>query len=337
VFNKAKWKWQDIDAAAATINGKTVTLTLPRPLEPGRQWELRIAPNSFRDGAGNTAAVLDWGASRFWSPGTEVPEIRVNRISYTGENPASGTQTLPDVDVPVRIDCETPGAAITYLRWEKGMQSADWTGVGRENKEIADELKAIMAAMTSSTDMFSPYTGPFYAGDKWGTPVTGTAAQATGPADTFLRRARKDYVAAVAHRPGHGQSELGYEGVFKTTIMFRAPYMDENRAGKIIILPLQRFRLSGEDHTLAGFPFPQIAVYEEKYGKDMYRISSAEGGYDYLWISWEIVDDWSHVKSYGSAIDGNNTVVSDVIDERAYTQFNSGYGMLVYRYAVRFW
>jgi hypothetical protein len=249
----------------------------------------------------------------------------------------AGPQPLPDVDVPVRIDCETPGAVIKYSRWEKGTKSADWTGTGRENMAIDDELKAVVTAMASSIDIFTPYSGPFYAGDKTGTPVTGAAAKAAGDTDVFLRRARKDYVSAVAQRPGHDQSDLGYEGVFKTVIMFSAPYMEEFRSGKIIALPLLRFRLSGENHTLAGFPFPQIAVYEERYGKDMYQISSTGGSCNYLWISWEIVDTWSHVKSYGSTVDSGNTVISDVIDERYYKLFDSGCGMLVYRHAVRFW
>jgi hypothetical protein len=96
--------------------------------------------------------------------------------------------------------------------------------------------------------------------------------------------------------------------------------------------PLQRFRLSGENHTLAGFPFPQIAVFDENYGKDMYRIQSG-ANYNYLWISWEIVDAWSHIKSYGYY-----AATSDVIRESGYTTwFNSGYGMLVCRFRVWFW
>lgn len=334
-LNAAKWKWQDIDAAGGDveITGATVTITLPRELERGRQWELRIPANSFRDAAGNTAAPLGWGAYQFWSPETEAPVIRVNRTSYNGGNPLSVSQSRPAVDVPVRIDCETPGAVITYHRWSKTPNSANntgsdfWTSTTRENKVVDNAQRDEFTAISSSTGMFIPYTGLFYAGDKNGVTVSAAAADVATDTDASLFRARKDYVAAVAIRSGHGQSEVGYEGVFKTVIMFRTPNMETASD------PLQRLRLSGENHTLAGFPFLQLSRYDNDYGKDMYRISAGGSIYNFLWLSWEIVDDWDHIKSYGY----NSSGISDVIDERVYNQFISGYGMVVYRHAVTFW
>jgi hypothetical protein len=379
VFNKAKWKWQDLSAAGThvRVKGNQVTITLPRELERGREWELRIAPNSFRDQGGNIAAPLGWlsgpgdpyynnpytdyypapGATggylyHFWSPETEAPVIRVNRISYNGGNPmkAAYTQPLPDVDVPVRIDCETPGAVIYYglvhkTAYEGGKApvSFQWDtgwGLGRENIKhvdtnnrnphtrknytIAGAKKADFAAMMPLT---VPYGGPFYAGDRNGTAVSGIAARAGSGGDAELYSARKDYVMAAAERtvsPALALSAPGYEGIFKTVIMFKWPYMPS--------APLHRLRLSGENRTLAGFPFPQISVFEENYGKDMYRIQNG-AEYNYLWLSWEIVDSWNHIKSYGYNVNEN----SDVINENYYSNFDSGYGMLVYRYDVKFW
>jgi hypothetical protein len=361
VFNKAKWKWQDIYAVSANvkINGNKVTIILPRELERGRQWELRIAPNSFRDQGGNTAAPLGWLTGindpyynnpytdyypvpnatggylyDFWSPETEAPVIRVNRISYNGGNPMKTgyTQPLPDVDVSVRIDSETPGAVIHYGLVHKtvyadkkapaNFQQGDTTA--RKNYTISGAKKT---DFTSVMPLTVPYSGPFYAGDRQGMAVSGTATQASGNGDAELYTARKDYVAACAERtasPALASSAPSYEGVFKTVIMFKRPYMPSN--------PLHRLRLSGENRTLAGFPFPQISVFDDKYGKDMYRIQDGTG-YNYLWLSWEIVDSWNHIKSYGYNASENG----DVINEKYYSNFDSGYGMLVYRYNVQFW
>ncbi|MDR1278427.1 MAG: hypothetical protein LBK02_06725 [Treponema sp.] len=372
VFNKAKWKWQDLSAASThiTINGNQVTITLPRELERGREWELRIAPGSFRDQGGNIAAPLGWLAGtgdpyynnpytdyypapdatgeyryHFWSPETEAPVIRVNRISYNGGNPmkAGYTQLLPDVDVPVRIDCETPGAVIHYglvhktgYEGGKAPENFQWDtgwGLGNESLNNANTRKnytipgAKKADFASMIPLTVPYGGPFYAGDKKETAVSGIAARAGGSGDGELYRARKDYVAARAERtvsPALAVSAPGYEGVFKTVIMFKHPYMPSE--------PLCRLRLSGENRTLAGFPFPQVSVFDENYGKDMYRIQDG-AKYNYLWLSWEIVDSWNHIKSYGYNVNEN----SDVINENSYKNFDSGYGMLVYRYAVQFW
>jgi hypothetical protein len=277
--------------------------------------------------------------------------IRVNRISYNGGDPrtANYTQPLPDVDVPVRIDCETPEAEIRYgllptpgyyngpvpdsFTWNSGTMGGPETVInGRKNFTIDD------AALSSlnSVKTTNAYTGPFYAGAKNGTAVSGTAGQAFGNTDPLLFKARKDYVAAVAKRntrPALAKSEPSYEGVFKTVIMFKGPYRNS--------APLTRLRLSGENHTLAGFPFPQTAVFDENYGKDMYLIpgTSATGGgrNNFLWISWEIMDEWSHVKSYGYR-DGVDSGYGQVIEPGAYgaNTYYSGYGMLAYRYHVEF-
>jgi hypothetical protein len=335
VFNKAKWKWQDIDAtdSSIVISGGTVTITLPDALDKGREWELRIAPNSFRDGAGNTAASLDWGTYNFWSPGTEAPVIRVNRISYTGTDPRSSSQSLPHVDVPVRIDCETPGAVIRYIRWSGNTtQSATWSETSREDRTIPDtsvtDLNGKFSNLLTGTGL-TTYSQPFYAGD-----VTGLGSipvLASTNTDSRLFKARKDYVAAIAERTGHGLSTCNSEGIFKTVIMFRIPYKDT------VSYPLHRLRLSGDNHDLAGFPFPQVSLYDPLYGKDMYRISAGGGNYNYLWVSWEIVDEWSHIKSYGYNASGNSDVIDEIYNYLPNTLFDTSYGMLVYRYQVKFW
>ena len=132
VFNAAQWKWQVISVTSGSVvinnSAKTVTITLPQPLEKGRIWEILIDAGAFRDLAGNeTAAVTSNTPNynsgtgfRFWSKGTSDPVIRVDRYSH-GEN----YHGLPDsfrghwsqrpyIDTMVRIDCETPGASIRY-------------------------------------------------------------------------------------------------------------------------------------------------------------------------------------------------------------------------------
>ena len=133
VFNAARWKWQTIPVTAgvASTDGRTVTFTIPNALEPGRIWEVVMDTEAFRDDAGNNMSGgiapsnVAGAGYRFWSSGTAAPVIRVDRYSH-GDHyhghfdnsinafPGYGAAYLPQIDTRVRIDCETPGAAIRY-------------------------------------------------------------------------------------------------------------------------------------------------------------------------------------------------------------------------------
>ena len=127
VFNSARWNWVTIpstNTSQVSVNGSTVTITLPNTLPPGRIWEVIINKGAFRDIAGNDSVELIPGDYRFWSGGTEKPVIRVDRYSH-GDNYhgifgtrinafSDGETNRPKIDTRVRIDCETPGASITY-------------------------------------------------------------------------------------------------------------------------------------------------------------------------------------------------------------------------------
>ncbi|MDR0443732.1 MAG: hypothetical protein LBH44_10020 [Treponema sp.] len=136
VFNAARWKQQRIHAASGSvvITGSVVEITMPQPLDKGRIWEVLIDDGAFQDNAGNTSAVINKDYDnyslgkgyRFWTTGTETPVIRIDKISYDGNvtrqinadkgfiTALNGTQRVPPIDTRVRIDCETPGAAIRY-------------------------------------------------------------------------------------------------------------------------------------------------------------------------------------------------------------------------------
>jgi hypothetical protein len=124
VFNAAKWKWQEIASTSGSVavSGSTVTITI-NDLQPGRIWEVLMTEGAFRDDAGNScAAIVDSEAAgvkyRFWSAGTAQPVIRVDKYShgdhYHGQYFRGDQITRPAIDTKVRIDCETPGAGITY-------------------------------------------------------------------------------------------------------------------------------------------------------------------------------------------------------------------------------
>jgi hypothetical protein len=158
--------------------------------------------------------------------------------------------------------------------------------------------------------------------------------QAGSNSDPNLFRARKDYVKAVATRGGI-QSTPGYEGVFKTVVMFKRPYHE--------VSELYRLRLSAKDPALSGFPFLPVALWDERYGKDMFRIVGLSNN-NFLWISWEIMNNWNHIETRGYQI--GDPAYGAVINDKTnhpdtyyghLDYYDGAYGMLIYRYQVRFW
>jgi hypothetical protein len=131
IFNAAKWKWQEIHATSGAVTisgglGDTVTITIDA-LDDGRIWEVLVDEGAFQDEAGNLSMPVAANAYRFWSGGTAKPVVRVDKISYDGNGAkaqnvalgfaatgATGNQNIPPIDTRVRIDCETPGANISY-------------------------------------------------------------------------------------------------------------------------------------------------------------------------------------------------------------------------------
>jgi hypothetical protein len=90
-LTQAKFRWQEIDAGSAVINGNVVTISLNEPLLKGLDWEVYYPQGAFTDEAGNPAAAQGNLAANttnytFESSGVQAPVIRVNRRSFDGKN-----------------------------------------------------------------------------------------------------------------------------------------------------------------------------------------------------------------------------------------------------------
>jgi hypothetical protein len=320
-------------------------------LPDGRQWRVGIEGGSFRDEAGNTfrgwqwqlntnengtgAGVWAWNttANRFWSERVAVPVIRVERVSNNSVtlNPRNNTVNWADfanrgrkgtpneqtsrVNVRYRIDCVTPGATINYGTWEGGSATVPaWNNSGTST--IADMLTYGANSNTNSPansnllDATTAQMGNIGIGTTANNSTTGIV----GPiGDTELYTARKDYVAAQATRTNLTTSARGYEGAFKTVIVYRntkhgvsgnPPYEVTqavansgnltNRAVKIEAVNQRNGPIS-----IAGFPMD----YNDDTGKSskhLYdnrssRTANPAVGGDRIWISWEMVSDFWQV------------------------------------------
>jgi hypothetical protein len=279
----------DVTSYRVTDSGRdTITITLPEPLPDGREWKCVISAGSFRDAGGNTLGEESW---RFWSDKTATPVVRVDRYSQ-GEGSVqpyddAGTiayetfgnrdkTTRPRGYVRARIDCETPGAVISY-GWTLGdsvtiNDSLPLPGNehrGPDNKD--DNTKDI------STDDITDITTSFTYGNYF---LLG---------DGKLDTACKYYVAATATKAASGgepalaASDRGYEGAFKSIILYRDPGHNQPNH------PYTRFQgsnIEGGMPTISGFPL-RDADPDLRFTKHAYQ-----DGDNWYWHSWEIVSDW---------------------------------------------
>lgn len=295
-FEAADYHRYVIDVTSFRVTGSgtnTITVVLPEPLPHGREWECVISAGSFRDAGGNTLGKESW---RFWSDKTATPVVRVDRYSQgegavqplatatynadgiltagslTGEE-TFGTRdktTVPSGYVRVRIDCETPNAEISFAAKRESTATITTDGLAANTTRTSanadiddDDLEKLSALATAMT-----YTAYFPLGD--------------GEIDT----AGKYYVAASATKnatggePALADSDPGYEGAFKSIIMYREPGSGGSYTR------FQGSNIEGGMPTISGFPL-RDADPDLRFTKHAYQDED-----DWYWHSWEIVCDW---------------------------------------------
>jgi hypothetical protein len=318
VLNAAKYNWQEIDVTNVTRSGNTITVPLDR-LPDGRLWKIEIRgpagdEGAFRDEAGNTFA--GWGTASnytFWSSKTAEPVIRVERVTnnHPTTNPTTNTvsgtkgtssEVTSRVNVRFRIDCETPDAEISYgtltskvatitTAMNDGSPTTVYRASSTDGSQNSNLLDATLAELTGITI------------DQTDITALGGGIAANPIGDISLYTARKDYIAATAARtatPALAVSDRGYEGAFKTLIVYRnvgtRPQSgDDPYWGGV---GDRWLRIEGVDvlnggTVTAGFPMTNndMTGATSKY---VYRNGSSVTD-DWIWISWEIVVNFWHV------------------------------------------
>jgi hypothetical protein len=259
----------DVTSSAVTGAGTTTIVITPETLPEGRNWQLYMDAGAFRDAAGNLSEAMAGSASTdssdaayaFWSNKVAAPVIRVNRVSTN--NPTGAVKKTD-----ARIDSETPGAAIVYGKSTPLTVTADKTAVyayvqTEDNPDIAvSTLKAI-----NPTTLYS---------------------SAISFSDDDLYTARKDYVAAIATKSNFTSSDAGYEGIFRSVIIYRLQTNAD-------YFRLEGATIYGSSSHIAGFPL-RVNDMTGKYILFAYTGTSQEieskNYKDFIWVSYEIVSTW---------------------------------------------
>jgi len=332
-FNAAKFNWQEIDVTSPsptiTIVNEILTVQLER-LKDGRQWKIEFEGPSgnmdgaYRDEAGNTFA--GWGASNnywFWSEKTAEPVIRVNRISNNisldSQNTTANANVAPyamalATKVQYRIDCETPDAVIYYNTWNRGGFTGTEEQIAalpiQERRGQGKGVAIVTPNMTQTDNTYRAlsYDGPqnsiiedATSGELAAIVITQNAQNTftantttTAIGDDSLYTARKDYITAAASRTNLSGSVRGYEGAFKTVVIYRNIDFMENTAD---LVKYEATTTRNGAVTIAGFPmnYNNLTGISSRYAYRSPQTGNTNGNIDWVWISWEIVSEFWQV------------------------------------------
>jgi hypothetical protein len=314
ILDRAGFMQQDIEAVQVSGAGTNTIDVHLEQLPAGRQWKVEIAAGAFRDEAGNTFA--GWGEANspywFWSQQTATPVIRVERVS---NNRAHAGVTHADAtfqrNVRARIDTVTPGASISYRIWNR--DGDDTISNTETDINVLRGIGRGVARITTGAMPNQGDTDPYRANANDGLQnsniedatitellaisVPSTSNYTIGDfltiGDNDLYTARKDYIAAIAVHDILDASERGYEGAFKTVVVYRdvGPQVHDNGWLKIEATNTRNGAV-----TIAGFPMSYNAM-DGTGSRFFYRNGGANTS-DWIFITWEIVSEFWQVSPF---------------------------------------
>ena len=314
----------DVTSSNVEVSGSTVTITFKKEnglcdtsddLPAGIEWEVLVDAGAFMDECGND--MSEYKSSAFLSSGVSTPVIRLDRYSYGlgikqadssgGTAVISGDSIKPSGYVRVRIDCQTPGASISY-----GVDKSSSLGIESTSPTVNDAYSKYKASSAVTKSSLSTQT--------LGSSYTKDLIFAAGNGN--YKTACRQYVVAQASHSTLGTSEKAYEGVFQTVVRIVEPKQGNNTYSV--------WQMSDEfdDFSIRGTtgwsgepyisPFPlRDAQIGSPYlrlcfkGKEDSSNSDAEKK-DYYWLSYEILvdssysghvrnntDKWEYIRGWG--------------------------------------
>ena len=272
-YHKAEF---DVTAAKLVKERKTLRLFVKDSdfvdcLRNGVEYFMTLTASSVRDDANNylpgkenSRFAVRENDYKFWVGPVATPVIRVNRTA------TNSSDTRPSAKTAYRIDCETPGAMISY-----GVSTLTETGHKSEsNNDVqhtkVNDIKKETLTNLSVTQLTSDSKG--------------TTNGATEIGDGELTTAQKIYIKAVASKTGFTDSE-GYEGAYKTVLHY---YFDNRTLNRV-----HGSQAPEGTSSVAGFPMQLNNTVRETY-----QVPYKNGG-EYYWVSWQMVTDWT-LQTYSS-------------------------------------
>ncbi len=326
----------DINSTQVTGDGtNTITITFNDKIEDGQHWVLLMDGTALRDNAQNFVDALTYADASYdmWSKNVAEPVVRVDRYSHNAgaEEPTGGdatnkykvvstvttqditewndngtsyanaktnsaTKLAPTGYAKVRIDCETPGAIITF-----GVHTTYY-----DENEPNEQNRTKDNSASAGTNP-PPSTTTYDGNGKISNLPDVAKTEITPPSNSYSQgpwiivgdgkhdTARKDYVSAKATAPTNAsamsESSIGYEGVFKTVVHY---------SGHGSQIQIQGGTFNGGMPSIPGFPLRDAVRGKEsqRYNQNTYRLSDSN---EHYWVTYDIISEYSILSVYNES------------------------------------
>jgi hypothetical protein len=261
----------DVLSSQVSVSGSVATITLGEPLPVGRDWEILIEAGAFEDAAGNGSAAIAAGQWIFSTDKVAPPVVRVNKTSGDSKTAAHPVTTT------FRIDCETPGAAVTYITaastyTDNTATMYEYEAPGRHITTVADR-DAFQTVITGAGAPVTAYTVPVTIGDG------------------LYTTAQRIYIKTAATKSGYTASDTGEEGAYKTVArLHRTGTLNPTNAAAYFYV--RGSCNGGGPVTLPGFPIRWLQTSEAVYAKRVYFDNTPANSW--TWVSWQVAGDFEY-------------------------------------------
>ena len=329
----------DINSSDVVISedGTLVTITFPAGLcdesdnlPNGRQWELVIKGPAFSDMNGNfllskseSNLIVENinGTKYFYSDKVAKPVVRIDRYSYglgiwqSDKNgnkaslimadkanypPQSHDSIKPTGYVRTRIDCETKGARIRYTIAEKSEKAR--TDIPPSDEEpLYIDNNTFYSYYTDTKDFSDTDLVRITSYKNSSEPVNNeTVSPIFAVGNGKYNQSFKNYVVAIAEKPGFESSAQGIEGVYQTVVQFVNPKTGSGSSATSSTIGQKDLSIHGTSlQFLESYVLPSpIRKYQNgsPYLRRCYRENTSKENstsLDYYWVSYEILTDSS--------------------------------------------
>jgi len=272
----------------------------------GATYKVKIPTGLVKNSIGNENSANETYSVTL--AGVEAPAVRVKKVNETVDT-STGETTQP-VNAEARIDCQTPGAVITYKT-----ATAVSTGITMENKASDDSENIKMVGADSNTVTSAP-VHTFNYGDSNEYPRKTTDSNNKNPEDSGWIPTYTDIFNLTA---GENNEKKGCQ-IRIQTIATKGTYTETSyeQATKTVIILKNRgapsnykYRcIRGGDWTNGGVSTPNFPFSWNTNEYDKIRMMTGDENKDnseYYWVTWKLT-----TTAYVGFLAASNTIPSDI-------------------------
>lgn len=291
-----------VTSGSVTVSGDELIIDITGSYKvpvKGASYNISIPVGLVKDSLGLTNAVLKEENDLF-HPGCENPTIRIQKKK---ETVSENTNPVQPFEVPVVIDCRTPGAKIVYQKIQKSNDTPSSIGLSEQYiewntiKHHALQVDPITSTNISKSDQENTTTYPFVVYSSFNIGLTDTTDN-NKKGCKILITARSSKVNPTDSSISYDATDKAQEMAYRTVLLYNDKYShsgtDEYMESASMDSDEDEYGwrwVRGGDNTAGGVSTPGFPVSWNtgEYSKTRAMTYVSRGSTtEWYWISWDI-------------------------------------------------